>query len=309
MKEINRRSFLYQSSLTAVAASLPFSTRGSAAPYTQVSQSISGFAPSIIDTNIHLFEWPFRQLKYNRTKALVEKLRKHRISQAWAGSYEALLHKDIDGVNARLANECRTRGEGMLLPFGTVNLAWPDWEEDLRRCDEVYSMPGIRIYPAYQGLGLEHPGIQQLIHQATERGLLIQIVGDMEDARVHHPKIDVLELDMAPLIDVLRKQPEAKVQLLYWNHQLRHTQLERLIAETNAVLDTSRIESAGGVKRLIEGDPWSGSNAPLPVDRVLFGSHAPYFPVETNVLKLFESPFDRDQMRAVMCDNARSLLG
>ena len=30
--------------------------------------------PEIIDTNVHLFQWPFRGLKYDRTEALVRKL-------------------------------------------------------------------------------------------------------------------------------------------------------------------------------------------------------------------------------------------
>ena len=28
-------------------------------------------APDIIDSNVHLFEWPFRKLKYDRTEALI----------------------------------------------------------------------------------------------------------------------------------------------------------------------------------------------------------------------------------------------
>ena len=71
---------------------------------------------------------------------LPAKLRQHRITQAWAGSYEGLLHKNLDGVNARLADECRANGAGILVPFGTVNPALPDWEADLRRCQEKYGM-------------------------------------------------------------------------------------------------------------------------------------------------------------------------
>src|SRR5690606_19857235 len=103
------------------------------------------------------------RLKYSDTRSLTSKLRSHQIHQAWAGSFEALFHKDIDGVNKRLAEECRTSGKGMLLPFGTVNLAWPDWEEDLRRCHEVYGMAGIKIYPSYQTFDLSHPDFPRFI--------------------------------------------------------------------------------------------------------------------------------------------------
>ncbi|MEN9636164.1 MAG: hypothetical protein RL077_4568, partial [Verrucomicrobiota bacterium] len=36
--------------------------------------------------------------------------------------------------------------------------------------------------------------------------------------------------------------------------------------------------------------------------------HAPYFPVETAVLKLMESPLDRPQLNAIMQGNARRWL-
>src|SRR3569832_1050744 len=84
--------------------------------------------PNLIDVNVHLFDWPFRWLKYAQTGALLAKLRKHRIVQAWAGSFEGLLHKNLDGVNARLAHECQANGENLLVPFGAIIPALPDWD-------------------------------------------------------------------------------------------------------------------------------------------------------------------------------------
>ena len=101
--------------------------------------------PDIIDTNVHLFQWPFRRLKYDRTEALVRKLRRHRIAQAWAGSFESVFHKQLDAANRRLVDECREHGGGLLIPIGSVNPVWPDWEEDLRRCHEQYQMRGVRL--------------------------------------------------------------------------------------------------------------------------------------------------------------------
>src|SRR5688500_12961291 len=63
--------------------------------------------PEIIDTNVNLFEWPFRKMKYSSTRMLLEKLRHHRITQAWTGSYDALFSKSINITNIRLAKECR----------------------------------------------------------------------------------------------------------------------------------------------------------------------------------------------------------
>jgi uncharacterized protein len=309
MRKVNRRTFFANSFGAAAAMSLPVAvTAKTHAPLSTEIRDVQD-TPGIIDSNVNLFDWPFRKLKYGKTKALIEKLRKHRVSQAWAGSFEALFHKDINGVNTRLAEECRVNGEGMLLPFGTVNLAWPDWREDLRRCHEVHRMRGIRIYPIYQTFDLEHPDFMELVKQVTARGMVLQIVGDMEDDRHHHPIVEVRDLKLAPVMETVRQVPDAKLQLLYWNHRAPRNVLDPLIKETTVAFDTARIEGVGEVGHLIEGKTWGGGAAtPMPVERILFGSHAPYFPVEANVIKLFESPLTLPQMNAIMNGNATKLL-
>src|SRR5436190_20106049 len=128
MKPIDRRNFLKNSLLGAAAVSLPGHQPLAAQPEARNAPVVSSSqTPGIIDTNINLFNWPFRALKYRDTKALVTKLKNHRVIQAWAGSFEALFAKDMDGVNARLAAECHHKAKGFLIPFGSVNLAWPDW--------------------------------------------------------------------------------------------------------------------------------------------------------------------------------------
>jgi len=140
--------------------------------------------------------------------------------------------------------------------------------------------------------------------QATDRGLIIQIVGDMEDSRVHHPIVLTREVSFDPLLEIMKKIPKAKVQLLSWNERVSKEQLKKLISETSVVLDISWLESTGALGRMIGGNRWSGPDTPVPVERFLFGSHAPYFPVESAIIKLFESPLTLEQMKAVMNVNA-----
>ena len=148
-KNFSRRGFISAMSGGSLAAGIA-ATLPALGNKTHDNNDFPGSNPGIIDTNVNLFKWPFRRMKYGETRSLVAKLRKHRITKAWAGNFEALFSKSINDVNARLAEECRVNGGGMLVPFGTVNPAWPDWEEDLRRCHEVHKMPGIRLYPTYQ---------------------------------------------------------------------------------------------------------------------------------------------------------------
>ena len=64
-----------------------------------------------------------------------------------------------------------------------------------------------------------------------------------------------------------------------------------LVRETQVTFDIAATEGNGGVGRLIEGKNPSYRGA-IPVDRLLFGSHAPFFPCESALMKLFESPLE-----------------
>jgi len=307
-RSIGRRHFLKASLLGAAAVSLADRPELTAQPAAQApGPATSPDSPGVIDTNVNLFDWPFRQLKYRSTKALLAKLRKHRIVEAWAGSFEALLAKDMHGVNTRLAAECREHGPDFLIPFGSVNLAWPDWEEDVRRCHEIHKMPGLRIYPGYQPFDLDHPGMEKLVKMTTERGLILQIVFGMEDPRVHHPIIDVRPVTFRPLLDLLNRTPAAKIHLLHFAGEVRLDSLPQFMAKPNTFVDISRLEGNGAVGRMIGAiDGLPSSRAP--VERLTFGSHAPFFPVETALLKLVESPLDQLQLAAIMYGNARRML-
>jgi len=299
---IDRRSFV-KASLTPAIIPLAASLAG---PSSQGAEPTSA-VPEIIDTNVHLFDWPFRKLKYARTESLVAKLRKHRITKAWAGSFEAVLHKQLDHVNRRLVEECRTRGDGMLMAIGSVNPAWPDWEEDLRRCHEQYRMKGVRLYPAYHAYSLDHPEFARLLAEAAKRDLLVQIVLRMEDERVHHAAIAISAVDVSPLAELLKKVPKARVQLINSAGPLLGNNISTLIRDTRVAFDIAATEGNGGVGRLIEGKNYSYRGA-IPVERLLFGSHAPYFPCESALMKLFESPLSLAQLRMLMSDNAERLI-
>ncbi|MGO9464684.1 MAG: amidohydrolase family protein [Isosphaeraceae bacterium] len=306
-QRLDRRRFFKASAVPAalaIADSPPI--RPAQAAVSPPEEPAAG--PEIIDTNVHLFQWPFRRLKYDRTEALLRKLRRHRIAQAWAGSFESVLHKQLDGANQRLVAECREHGGGLFIPIGSVNPVWPDWEEDLRRCHEEYKMRGIRLYPAYHRYALDHPELLRLMAAASRRGLLVQIVMRMEDERVHHPSIIAPVVDASPLREILVKVPEARVQLLNADAVFRSGRLRALIEQTKTTFDIAALEGDGGIGRLIDGThpTYRGQ---VPFNRLMFGTHAPFFPCESAVLKLFESPLDRQQLDKIMFASARTLLG
>jgi uncharacterized protein len=256
----------------------------------------------VIDTNVHLFRWPFRRLVGDDPAELVSRLRKKGVTQAWAGSFEALLCRDVSGVNTRLAVACRQHGPNFLIPFGCVNPKSPDWEEDLRRCHEVHRMPGIRVYPNYHGYSIEEPEFAKLLSLAENRNMIVQIARSMEDQRTHFPLMIVPPVNPGPLAKLLPQLPRLKIVLLNgggWGGD-DVPGMQELRSAGNVYFDIAMNEGVGGLDRLI------AATSPA---RVVFGSHYPFFYFESALLKVREADLTGSQRAALTEGNARRLLG
>lgn len=285
---VSRRRFL-QSAATVTA---------SVALKTSSVQSAEASPTNLIDTNVSLGQWPFRHEMLADTTALVAKLRQQGVTQAWVSHFDALLHKDISSVNARLADECQRHGGGLLTPIGALNPMLPGWEEDMHRCAEVHRMPGIRLHPNYHGYKLDGPVFERVLQLADERRLLVQISVIMEEERTIHPLVNVPATDTAPLSTVLAKFPNVRLQLLNAFRTLRGLSLISL-AKHGVCFEIAMLEGVAGIESLLKQ---------LSPDRLCFGSHAPFFYVESAKLKLQESALDEAQMKAICYGNALHLI-
>ncbi len=253
----------------------------------------------MIDTNVYLSRWPFRRLPGDDTAGLVSKLKAVGVTQAWAGSFDALLHRDTGGVNLRLKQECSRLGAGLLEPVGTVNPAQPDWEEDLRRCQERYSMKAIRLHPNYHGYGLDGAAVKQLLFEAARRKLLVQVAVQMEDERTQHPLLRVAPVSLKPLAAALRAAKGVRVQIL--NHmRLAPEELKELAAAGDVCFDFAMVEGVHGLARLMKT---------IPVERIAFGSYYPFFLIESALGKVKEASATEQQMRSIFTATAQRLSG
>ena len=287
---LERRDFLKMAAAATGAAALAGARTG---------QADDAAPAGLIDVNTYLSRWPVRRVRGDDTAELVSMLRRHGVVQAWAGSFDGLLHRDLGGVNARLADECRRYGDGLLVPFGSIHPKLPGWEDDLRRCAEEHGMPGIRLHPNYHGYQLDDPDFAKLLWLAAQRGLLVQIALIMEDERMMHPLLRVEPTSVQALPGLLRQTPGLRIVLLNSQRVLRGPALANLLTAGEVFAETAMLEGVGGIADLLER---------VPLDRLLFGSYAPLFYFESALLKLQESPLTPEQLQAIRCGNAKRLL-
>ena len=253
----------------------------------------------IIDVSVSLSRWPFRRLPCDELPRLLEKLRDCGVTEAWAGSFDGMFHKAIGGVNARLLDDCRQSRLVVLRPFGSVNPTLGDWREDLRRCHEDYHMPGIRLHPAYHGYRLDDPVFAELLTRAQRRGLIVQLVVRIEDPRMQHPLMCVPDVDTKPLPGLLAARPELRLVLLGALQTLRGEAITQLIRASEVYFEISMLVGVGGISSLL---------GRVPGDRILFGSHCPFFILESTIFKLQESDLLPTGANAITHQNARRLL-
>ncbi len=287
---VSRRDFV---AAIGAGALVGLSTTGTSEPLPEVDRT-----ERLVDTNVSISRWPFRRLPCDETPKLVEKLRAGGVSAAWAGAFDGLLHKDTRSANGRLAAECRRDGGGILVPFGSINPMLSDWEEDLRQCAETHHMPGVRLHPNYHGYRLNAPVFARLMSLAAERELIVQIALHMEDERMMHPLMRVEPVDFAPLADLMLRWKGARVVLLNALNVLDIDQLTRLLLSGEIYVEIAMLERVGGLERLL---------TTVPPERILFGSHAPFFYFESAALKLRESAIGATQLAAIRYKNAERL--
>jgi hypothetical protein len=287
---MGRREFLRVA--TASAGALAIATP-------DVAAGVGKRTEPLTDVNVSLSRWPLRRLPCDEPEKLVAKLRARGVTRAWAGSFDGLLHKNLAAVNARLADDCRRHGHGLLMPFGSVNPRSPDWEEELRRCAEEHRMPGIRLHPNYHGYALDDPAFARLLRLAAERRLVVQLAIVMEDERMMHPRLRVEPVDAAPLVDRVTRTSGLRLVLLNAFRTMHGPALRQLADAGEVCVEISMLDGVGGVGKLL---------GQLPASRILFGSHAPLFYFESAELKLRESPLTPEQLRAIRSENAERLL-
>lgn len=286
MSTLSRRLFLQQAAAVAAAST--------ALPAAAVEAKTS----AMVDCNISIGQWPFRFHQGQETSSIpaqCSRLRDKGLTRGWAGSFEGIFYRDVAMANDILHDRCVEYASRLLLPVYTINPTLPSWERDLSRCTIIDDFRVIRLHPNYHGYTLDDARFLRLLEAATTAKFLIQIVAQMEDERTQHPLMQVKPVNLKPLPAVLKKVPDARVMVLNANRAMSMTALQGC----PVWLDIAMLEGVGGVENLLRD--W-------PLDRLVFGSHAPLFYWEAAKLKLQESDLSEKQLAAITHENATRSL-
>ena len=253
----------------------------------------------MIDVNVSLSRWPNRRLPLDETSKLAPALKRNGVTQAWAGTFDGLLHNDLAAANTSLADQCRSVDEQLLLPIGAINLSLPAWEDDVRRCHELHGMKGVRLLPGYHDYTLEDARFRQLLSSLADKRMLLQIAIRQEDPRTQHRLLMTKDVDLKPLLPMLSDFSSLPIVLL---NAVSSSAVElhgQLTAAGKVYFDIATLEGLAGLERQILS---------VPAERLLFGSHSPFFSFDSAKLKLQESELPAQSKEQITHLNAVRIL-
>lgn len=255
----------------------------------------------IIDVNCHLGSWPFRKLANNNAEGLLRLMEAHGVKQACVGAFEGLFYRDCGQANRDLRE--RIAGfEDRLLPWATINPAFPGWEEDLWEALEA-GMLGIRLFPNYHGYTLQDKCVQMLfarICQICPAPPPVAIYHKFVDERLHHWACRVPSVEMETQLEPLVECFPAVSWLLCGCGLPQAQALANIIRSARIWLEISRLEGVEALRWLIDT---------IGIEHIVFGSHAPYFYMAAAHLKIVEAGLTEQEQQAIFYQNALQLMG
>jgi predicted TIM-barrel fold metal-dependent hydrolase len=167
-----------------------------------------------------------------------------------------------------------------LIPFGVINPTYAGWKDDLRICREEFGMRGVRLYPKWHNYALSEARCLELVHAATERGMIVSIPIRVEDPRERSWLVDIPDLALDDVAGLVKSCPQVRFLILN-GLGFRNTPLGRKTGglPANYFLEISRLTA-------MLDDELGLLIRDLGAERIVFGTGMPFSYPDPALLKL-----------------------
>jgi len=224
----------------------------------------------IIDVNISLGSWPFKELAIDSPEKLARHLKKLDITQAWVRSCRAAFLTDPANDNKKLCNQLAPYPNLIVVP--TINPVLSQWKNSIVEDSKI-----INIYPSYHRYKADSSEVCRLAKLLVEKQGILLITMRMEDSRGMHPDCIIPSIPTEEIIALAVKYPELKVVCL--NSTI--FEMEKLLKiSPNIYCDMAYTEMGDTIKNLIEKVNYA---------QIIFGSHTPFYTTGAQLMKIKHS--------------------
>ena len=167
----------------------------------------------IIDVNASLGPFAFRRLRHNTSEGLLRLMDSRKIDKAMVASASAITYRNPQAGNEEVHDQVKGHRD-RLIPFGVINPTYAGWQDDLRICRDDFGMPGVRLYPNWHNFALSDARCLDLVHTASERGMIVSIPIRVEDPRQRSWLVDIPDLALDAVAGLVKSCPAARFLIL-----------------------------------------------------------------------------------------------
>ena len=251
--------------------------------------------PTLVDTNVSLGNWPWMDFSGLTASALEAQLENNGIDEAWVCAADSILFPDPDVTDDRLLTALGSSSR--LMPVKTVNPLLGNWRESLTRAIGSLGLRLVKIYPNYHQYSPCSPPVMELADRLAAENIPLLIALRVEDERNQYPLMKVAPPPLEEITRLAELHPRLRVLVL----GATVGEIASLTAGTsNVSCDISYAETGNVMDRLL---------ASTPADRLVFGSHTPFFYTQAAVRKLTGASLNEQVRSAIAVENAKALLG
>lgn len=247
----------------------------------------------LFDVNVSLGRWPFQDFAGLTATRLARQLRAEGIDGALVSPVEAMLAPDPEIWNRRLITALkRTPG---LIAVPVINPLLANWHETLQRALASPDVPSVKVLPNYHLYTPDDPALDALADCMEPHGRPLLMQARVDDERNQYPLMRVPGVDPDAILRFARRHPRLKLVCL----GLYLPQVRLLLRKTsNVMADIAFAEHLDTLRTLVND---------VPAERLLFGSHTPFFEPRAAVLKMWLSDIAESDRARIAEANARGI--
>lgn len=248
-----------------------------------------------IDTTCFVGQWPYRLSAVADADDLRVYADRLGIRTMWVSHLASLFGFDTRTGNEAVLAACAD--DPLFRVFATIDPQEAAWSDEL---DDAIAAgaQGVRVAPGFHryDVGLVRP----VLDACRERGLPVQLIARLDDARVRHPLSPSVDIEVHRIADLVRDAP-AHALLLSGLNRADWLELHRHLGDDAPAwlhLDLWHVNGPTHVADRLGDDP----------ERWVFGSAFPVQTPEATALQLAASALSSDALRAITSGNAAALL-
>ena len=249
----------------------------------------------IVDVSSFLGQWPFRPSWLSQPEALVAAARQHDITTCLVAPAAALLVDDPSATNDALYRVAARWDE--LLPVAMWNPSMPDHARVLDAAADAAAV-AVKLAPSYHQYALDPQALAPALDALEAAGMVACIQLRVEDAR--QMRYQVPDVPMADALALAAARPAIRWVLCGARTAEVHAAAEQAGQAGNVWIELSGTDGLACIEHIA---------AAVRTDRLLFGTHMPFYYPEANVFKLVEADLADDARDALLGGNARELFG